>query len=67
MKAIIWIIVLALIAWGIWWFVANDDVVENVDTGAGAAGALDFNVNADTNVSGDEGEDVDLTEFEDKG
>jgi hypothetical protein len=65
MKAIIWIIVLALVAWGIWWFVGNDDVVENADTGANAAGAIDLNLGGDADASVDG--DVDLNEFEDKG
>ncbi len=27
MKAIIWIIILALLAWGIWWFAGRDNEV----------------------------------------
>lgn len=61
MKAIIWIIVLALVAWGIWWFVQDRENLETADNGANVSGAIDFNANA----SGDD--DVDLTEFNDKG
>ena len=67
MKAIIWIIVVALIAWGVWWFVRDGETIDTTDTGANASGALDFDLNGDGNVSTNGDEDIDLTEFEDKG
>jgi hypothetical protein len=56
MKAIIWIIVVALLAWGVWWFVSDDDVVVNNDTAG--------EVNGDTDTFD---ADVDLGEFDSKG
>jgi hypothetical protein len=63
MKVIIWIIVLALIGWGIWWFVGNDDLPA-ADNGANAAGALDLNLNADVDSGASTDDPAD---FEDKG
>ncbi len=65
MKALIWIIILALVAWGVWALMSNGDAVENADTGATAAGALNSDANVDTGV--DASTDVDTSEFEDKG
>ncbi len=56
MKAIIWIIVLALIAWGIWWFVKKDDATP---LGANDSNAAEVQGAADANV--------DLGEFDSKG
>jgi hypothetical protein len=56
MKAIICIIIVALLAWGVWWFVSDDEVV--VDNNA----AGEVNGDADTFDV-----DVDLGEFDSKG
>ena len=61
MKALITIIVLALVAWGIWWVVGGNDAEPTVNNPAAAAAALDFN--ADASADGE----IDLGEFEDKG
>lgn len=55
MKAIIWIIILALVAWGIWWFVGDNEAVADFDNPSAVQG--DFDTDAD----------VDLGEFESKG
>ena len=62
MKAIITIVILALLGLGVWWFVRDNgvDVADNSPAAANAA----FNVEDNsTDTSGD----VDLSEFEDKG
>lgn len=57
MKAIIWIIVLAIIAWGIWWFVKRDDtagIPATGDTSGQVEGASDSSViPSDTPNSGE--------------
>jgi len=59
MKAIIWIIVLALLGWGIWSWMDDDNLLD--DNEANAVGALDYGNTDDTAT------DPDLGEFEDKG
>ena len=58
MKAIITIIVLLLIGWGIWYATRGEDVDNQA---ANVGGALNAEVEQDG------GEDIDLGEFEDKG
>jgi len=58
MKAIITIIVLLLISWGVWYFTRGEDIDNQA---ANAGGALNAEVEQDS------GEDIDLGEFEDKG
>ena len=63
MKTIITVIVLALVAWGIWWFATKND---DLGTNPAAAGqGLDLGTDASLDASGDA--DVDLSEFQDKG
>lgn len=58
MKAIITIIVLALVAWGVWWFVTRDDTATPVGTNTSEVqGAVDVNADAG----------IDLSDFESKG
>ena len=57
MKAIITIVILALVAWGVWWFARGNDAMENADNAAAVQGAADI-YNSD---------DVDLGEFDSKG
>ncbi len=57
MKAIIIIIILALVAWGIWWFV-REPAETDLGTNNPPAGTV-LDVETDT--------EVDLSEFQDKG
>ena len=59
MKVIIWIIVLALIAWGVWWFMNRNDTT--------AAGTYNNNAAAVEGASTDTNANVDLGQFDSKG
>jgi hypothetical protein len=55
MKAIIWIIILALVAWGIWWFANRDEVGIPATAGETAGevdGASDYLNASDSDDSG---------------
>ncbi len=54
MKAIIWIIILLLVGFGLWWFMGEPDVVPTADSASGVV-----EVQAE--------EEIDLGEFQDKG
>ena len=58
MKLIIWIIALALIAWGVWWFVNRNNT---------ATGAYNNNAAAVEGASTDTNANVDLGQFDSKG
>jgi hypothetical protein len=41
MKAIIWIIVIALVIWGIWWFVGRDNTPAGIPSTGSDAGQVE--------------------------
>ncbi|MBI2086674.1 MAG: hypothetical protein HYT69_00640 [Candidatus Zambryskibacteria bacterium] len=65
MKVIIWIIIIALVAWGIWaWTRNGSEPVGGQEAQVG--GALD-DLNQSSEDTQDSGDDIDTSEFEDKG
>lgn len=60
MKALITIVILALVAWGIWWFARGNDTEVLNDLGNNQNGEVQ-------GVTDGSGDDVDLSQFESKG
>ena len=64
MKAIIWIVILILIGWGIWWWVKNPtDDTAATQPAATAQGLGDYSSDTDTSAS----DGSDAGPYEDKG
>lgn len=65
MKALIWIVILALIAWGIWWFMDRDPADGLDDQGAAAGQTVEVGSDADVDASLNPTDDPEM--FDDKG